>query len=44
MCWRKLVWRVTGQWRQAAHKQRMKFSYGIYSYCQNFDDGVRYDL
>uniref|UniRef100_A0A5K1CV98 Uncharacterized protein n=1 Tax=Nymphaea colorata TaxID=210225 RepID=A0A5K1CV98_9MAGN len=46
ICWRRLVWRIKAQWRQAmrAHKQRVKFSYDIYSYCQNFDDGVRYDL
>ncbi|KAF3790624.1 hypothetical protein EJ110_NYTH16188 [Nymphaea thermarum] len=33
MCWRKLLWRIKAQWRQATrlHKQRMKFSYDIYS-------------
>ncbi|CAN6460386.1 unnamed protein product [Victoria cruziana] len=46
VCWRKLLWRIKAQWRQAmrAHKQRVKFNYDIYSYCQNFDDGIRGDL
>ncbi|KAF9623400.1 hypothetical protein IFM89_001946 [Coptis chinensis] len=43
---RRLLWRFKSQWRQFGKSNRnsIRFSYDLYSYCQNFDDGILHHL
>ncbi|XXG44112.1 hypothetical protein AAC387_Pa01g3994 [Persea americana] len=46
MVLRQLVWRLKSQWRQftRSRRRRVRFSYDLHSYSQNFDDGSLHHL